>query len=30
MLAISAPENPGVCFDKKSTSRVLIVLMGFK
>ena len=28
--AISAPENPGVCFYKKSTSRVLTVLIGFK
>ena len=27
-LAISAPEKPGVCFDKKSISRVLVVLRG--
>ena len=27
-LAMSAPENPGVCFAKKSVSNVLIVLIG--
>ena len=29
-LAMSAPLNPGVCFDKKSTSTLLSVLMGFR
>ena len=29
-LAMSAPEKPGVCFDNKSMSSVLVVFKGFK
>jgi len=29
-LAISAPEKPGVCLERNSTSRVLLTFKGFK
>ena len=29
-LAMSAPENPGVCFDKKSTSKFAAFFKGLK